>query len=114
MILKDRKKLDIHALKTGLLFAVFLLLIAGVWYSVADKSDQYPFVPVSMKHEKGEPVYFEAPELLNSHEYVLSLAKTLSGYGVTYELKNGIIYVEKSLYDDVEMRYNYTNKTGVD
>ena len=69
----------------------------------------HPFVPVLLKIEKGDPVFVDSPEV-NTLAFHVSLDKILTGYGVEHEMRNGIVYISGSLWNDRELMMNYTSK----
>lgn len=88
-----------------LTFSLFLL--ASYFIVQRDKFEQ--FYPIIWSVEYDELVI---DDINISDKFYTNLEKVLTHYKEDYEIRDGIIYVKKTLYKDKDLCWNYTSKAN--
>lgn len=85
---------------------IVLFLIVGSFFII--KPNQYEqFYPIVWKAEYDGLVIddLQVPE-----NFYSNLEKVLEYYNEDYKIEGGIIYVKRTLYNDMDLCWNYTSK----
>jgi|SRR5690625_3110454 len=88
-------------LKTEILYIVCFSMV----FSCQNTNDMTEFKPIVLENSR----LIEEPKVIETDFYE-NLKLVLDYYEVKYELKNGVIYVNKDVYREKELMMNYTIK----
>jgi len=105
--MKRASKLVLLALIVSLALCLALGIYVKYW-----RSEYVPYVPVELDLSFGGD-WESQPERLTD-EHVIRMEITLSRYGVPYRRSNGVLYIPRSLADDVELLWNFCTKADQD
>jgi hypothetical protein len=72
-------------------------------------SDYVPYVPIETRWVGGDPVFVKAPEVL-TESHAIAFQIVLWGYREPYAVRDGKVYIQRSLQEDEDLLTNYTNK----
>lgn len=64
--------------------------------------------PIVYKSGKG---FVEAPEL-NTREHKENIKLVLTSYSKKWEIKNGEVYIQRKLFNDKQLLWNFTSKAN--
>lgn len=94
------------AVRKKLRILIVLLLVVGSLF-ISESNQYVQFYPVVWKYGYDELLIDDVhlPEDFYTH-----LEKVLRYYKEDYKVENGIIYVKRSLYIDMDLCWNYTSK----
>jgi hypothetical protein len=90
---------------------LFLIILVGVIasYFLRQKTQYVQFYPIFFNYEHDGLIINKTDTIDHFYE---NLEKVLSHYNEDYQKRGNTIYVKESLYNDLELCWNYTNKAN--